>query len=77
MKEFNEFKTWNTSLNSKRITLNAWVCPRKYKYKAEWNDNNNSGFENLIQQRDRNTEENTKWNEDGFLKLNIPIRELS
>ena len=39
---------------------------KKYKYTAEWNDkNNNSGIEKWIHKRERNTEENPRWNEDG------------
>lgn len=43
---------------------------------AEWNDENNSGFENQIQERDRNIEENSSWNGDGIEKLNTLIRKL-
>lgn len=39
------------------------LWPRKYKYTAVWN-NDKSGFENLIQYRDRYIEENTKENKN-------------
>lgn len=40
------------------------LWPRKYKYTAVWNNNDKSGFENLIQYRDRYIEENTKENKN-------------
>lgn len=42
--------------------------PRKHKYIVKWNKNYNLVSENLIQQGDRNSENNSDWNEDGIEK---------
>ena len=42
--------------------------PRRHKYMAKWNKNFNLGSENLSQQGDGNSENNSDWNEDGTEK---------
>lgn len=44
------------------------------KYYDEWNDGENSGFENKVQERVRNTKVNSSWNEDEIEKLKNPAR---
>lgn len=39
-------------------------CKRKHKHKTDRNDGDNAGLENGIQPGDRNTEEDSNWNEN-------------
>lgn len=42
--------------------------PKETQYTADGNNEDNPGLENRTQYRDRNTEEDSSWKEDGTRK---------